>query len=153
MIPTLCYVPPSVELLGPTTPQFSNPDPQSPSFQARLTPLAIAIISRGSEWLYCGTLSVIRVVPNDSQIIIIITILPITGRSPSFTVDMRLATLSLVRPIAAPLFAILPELLDGFFQRTYRTLISCDWVSLSDIKLRTLLVIGYFIRVYSIKRV
>src|SRR6218665_3778915 len=110
MIPTLCYVPPSVELLGPTTPQFSNPDPQSPSFQARLTPLAIAIISRGSEWLYCGTLSVIRVVPNDSQIIIIITILPIT----SFTVDMRLVTLSLVRPIAAPLFAILPELLDGF---------------------------------------
>lgn len=92
-------------------------------------------------------------VPNDSQIIIIITILPITGRSPSFTVDMRLVTLSLVRPIAAPLFAILPELLDGFFQRTYRTLISCDWVSLSDIKLRTLLVIGYFIRVYSIKRV
>jgi len=23
----LCYVPPCVELLGPTTPQFLNPDP------------------------------------------------------------------------------------------------------------------------------
>jgi len=33
----MCYVPPSVELLGPTTPQFSKTDPQPPRFQTRLT--------------------------------------------------------------------------------------------------------------------
>ena len=37
----LCYVPPSLQLLGLTTPQFSNLNPRSPSFQTRLTPLVI----------------------------------------------------------------------------------------------------------------
>jgi len=33
-------MPPSVELLGPMTPQFSNPDPRpTPHFQTRLTPM------------------------------------------------------------------------------------------------------------------
>jgi len=42
MIPSImCHVPPSVELSGPRTPQFSNPDPQPPRFQTRLMPLAV----------------------------------------------------------------------------------------------------------------
>jgi len=39
ILSVLCYAPPAVEQLGPTIPQFSNPDPRSPSFQSRLTPL------------------------------------------------------------------------------------------------------------------
>ena len=29
----ICYVRPSVEILGPTIPQFLNPDPQLPDFK------------------------------------------------------------------------------------------------------------------------
>jgi len=37
----LCYVPLSVELLGPTNPQFSNPDPRPPVFKP--------------DWCLCST--------------------------------------------------------------------------------------------------
>jgi len=33
----------SVELLGPMSPQFSNPDTQSPRFKIRLTPLHVSV--------------------------------------------------------------------------------------------------------------
>ena len=41
----LCYVPPSVELLGPTTPSFDILTHDTPCFQTRLAPLfALAIV-------------------------------------------------------------------------------------------------------------
>ena len=37
MIPLImCYVSHSVELLGPTTPQFSNPDPRAPQISNQI---------------------------------------------------------------------------------------------------------------------
>ena len=55
MIPLiLCYlkIELSVEFLGPMTPQFSKPDPQSPSFQTRLMPLiAHVLVMVNIYWL------------------------------------------------------------------------------------------------------
>jgi len=48
----LCYEPPSVEILGPTTPtQFLNSDPRPPSFQTRLTPMVECLAMNTCHWM------------------------------------------------------------------------------------------------------
>jgi len=41
----MCYVPPSVELLGPASPQFPNPDPRQPQISKQIDTPAISTSS------------------------------------------------------------------------------------------------------------